>query len=159
MPPLLRRQLRPEHSVYDAGLTYVRLDLRSADYHAWIYYPRTESFGDPDGRTPHWLVISESPLRLYAQADPSLERLAAERYTPVLVVPGTRTLDTAAVYGLGHAEEVVAPAFERGALRPIDTGIAPAQSSFAMTSTRFVTVALPQAFIAVSVTEYAPVAG
>jgi hypothetical protein len=94
----LRRQLRPEHSVYDAGLTYVRLDLRSADYHAWIYDPRTESFGDPDGRTPHWLVISESPLRLYAQADPSLERLAAERYTPVLVVPGTRTLDTAAVY-------------------------------------------------------------
>ena len=94
----LRGQLRPEHSVYDAGWTYVRLDLRSADYHAWLYDARTQSFGDPDGRTPHWLVISESPLRLYAQAEPSLERLAAERYTPVLVVRGTRTLDSAAVY-------------------------------------------------------------
>jgi hypothetical protein len=94
----LRGQLRPEHSVYDAGWTYVRLDLRGADYHAWLYDPRTQSFGDPDGRTPHWLVISESPLRLYAQAEPSLQRLAAERYTPVLVVQGTRSLDSAAVY-------------------------------------------------------------
>ena len=59
----LRGQLRPEHSVYDAGRTYVRLDLHGADYHQWIYDPRTQSFGDPDGRTPHWLVITESPLR------------------------------------------------------------------------------------------------
>ena len=94
----LRGQLRPEHSVYDAGWAYVRLDLRGADYHAWLYDPRTQSFGDPDGRTPHWLVLSESPLRLYAQAEPSLQRLAAERYTPVLVVPGTRSLETSAVY-------------------------------------------------------------
>jgi hypothetical protein len=94
----LRAQLKPEHSVYDAGWTYVRLDLRGADYHAWLYDARSRSFGDPDGRTPHWLVISESPLRLYAQAEPSLQRLAAERYTPVLVVPGTRSLDSAAVY-------------------------------------------------------------
>ena len=94
----LRGQLRPEHSVYDAGGTYVRLDLHGADYHQWIYDPRTHSFGDPDGKTPHWLVITESPLRVYAQAEPSLQRLAAERYTPVLVVRGTRTLDSAAVY-------------------------------------------------------------
>ena len=60
--------------------------------------PRTQSFGDPDGLTPDWLVIPESPLRLYAQAEPSLQRLAAERYTPVFVVRGTRTLDSAAVY-------------------------------------------------------------
>ncbi len=94
----LRAQLRPEHSVYDAGGTYVRLDLHGADYHQWIFDPRTQSFGDPDGKTPHWLVIAESPLRLYAQADPSIQRLAAERYTPVFVVRGTRTLDSAAVY-------------------------------------------------------------
>jgi hypothetical protein len=94
----LRGQLRPEHSVYDAGWTYVRLDLRGADYHQWVYDAKTQSFGDPDGRTPHWLVISESPLRLYAQAEPSLQRLAAERYTPVLVVRGTRSLDTSAAY-------------------------------------------------------------
>ena len=94
----LRGQLKPDNSVYDAGGTYVRLDLHSADYHAWVYDPGTGSFGDPEGRTPHWLVISESPLRLYAQAEPSLQRLAAERYSPVLVVPGTRSLDTAAVY-------------------------------------------------------------
>ena len=52
----------------------------------------------PTGETPHWLVITESPLRLYAQPEPALQRLAAERYTPVLVVRGTRTLDSAAVY-------------------------------------------------------------
>jgi hypothetical protein len=94
----LRGRLRPEHSVYDAGGTYVRLDLHGADYHQWIYDPRTQSFGDPGGRTPQWLVITESPLGLYAQVEPSLQRLAAERYTPVLVVRGTRTLDSAAVY-------------------------------------------------------------
>ena len=32
----LRGQLRPEHSVHDAGGTYVRLDLHGADYHQWI---------------------------------------------------------------------------------------------------------------------------
>jgi hypothetical protein len=94
----LAAQLRPEHSVYDAGGTYVRLDLHGASYHQWIFDPRTQSFGDPDGRTPHWLVIPESPLRLYAQPEPAIKRLALERYTPVFVARGTRVLDTAAVY-------------------------------------------------------------
>ena len=91
-------QLQPEHSVYDAGWTYVRLDLRSASYHGWIFDPRTRSFGDPDGRTPHWLIVSESPLSLYAQADPAIKELAAARYRPVFVVRGTRSLESEAVY-------------------------------------------------------------
>jgi len=94
----LAAQLRPEHSVYDAGGIYVRLDLHGASYHQWIFDPRTQSFGDPDGRTPHWLVIPESPLRLYAQPEPAIQRLALERYTPVFVARGTRVLDSAAVY-------------------------------------------------------------
>jgi hypothetical protein len=94
----LKAQLRPEHSVYDAGGTYTRLDLHGVSYHQWVFDPHTQSFGDPDGRTPHWLVVPESPLRLYAQPDPGLVRLAAERYTPALVVRGTRTLDTEAMY-------------------------------------------------------------
>ena len=94
----LAAQLRPEHSVYDAGGTYVRLDLRAASYHGWIFDPRTQSFGDPEGRTPHWLVIPESPLRLYAQPEPAIQRLALERYTPVFVARGTRVLDSVAVY-------------------------------------------------------------
>jgi hypothetical protein len=94
----LKSQLRPEHSLYDAGGTYVRLDLHGASYHQWVFDPRTQSFGDPGGRTPHWLVVPESPLRLYAQADPGLVRLAAERYEPVFVARGTRTLDSGAIY-------------------------------------------------------------
>ena len=35
----LAAQLRPEHSVYDAGGAYVRLDLRAASYHGWIFDP------------------------------------------------------------------------------------------------------------------------
>lgn len=93
----LTPQLRPEHSVYDAGGTYTRLDLHAANYHGWVFDTRTQSFGDPDGRTPNWLIVAESPLRLYAQPDPGIVKLAAGKYTPVHVVEGTR-LDSAAVY-------------------------------------------------------------
>jgi hypothetical protein len=94
----LTAQLRSPHSLHDAGGAYVHLDLREADYHQWFFNPRTQSFGDPNGRTPDWIVIAESPLQLYAQPDPSVKRLATERYAPVLVVRGTRSLDSAAVY-------------------------------------------------------------
>ena len=94
----LAGQLQPEHSVYDAGLTYVKLDLHSASYHGWIFDPRTRSFGDPDGRTPHWLIVTESPLKLYAQTDPAIKELAAARYRPVFVARGTRSLESGAMY-------------------------------------------------------------
>ena len=93
----LTPQLRPEHSLYDAGGTYVRLDLHGASYHQWVFDPRTRSFGDPDGRTPNWLIVAESPLRLYAQPDPAIVQLAREKYAPVYTVQGTR-LDSTAVF-------------------------------------------------------------
>ena len=91
-------QLRPEHSLHDAGGNYVRLDLHEADYHQWNFDARTQSFGDPNGRTPYWIVLHESPLRLYAQPDPGLRALVRERYAQVFVARGTRRPDSPGVY-------------------------------------------------------------
>ena len=45
----LAAQLRPEHSVYDAGGNYVRLDLRAVSYHGWIFNPRRSRSAIPTG--------------------------------------------------------------------------------------------------------------
>ena len=84
--------------MHDAGSDYTRLDLRTPRYHEWRFNPTTQSFGDPAGLTPDWLVIPDSPLRHYASADPGLRRLAAARYDPVYTVRGTTTPDARGVY-------------------------------------------------------------
>ena len=91
-------RLRPEHTLHDAGSDYTRLDLRTRRYHEWHYNPQSRSFGHPEGLTPDWIVISESPLRHYASPDPALRRLVDQHYDLVHTVRGTTTLDTVAVY-------------------------------------------------------------
>jgi hypothetical protein len=91
-------QLRPEHTLHDAGSNYTRLDLRERRYHEWRFDPNTQSFGHPEGLIPDWIVISESPLRHYASPHPALRHLVAERYAPVYTVRGTTTLDAAGIY-------------------------------------------------------------
>jgi Dolichyl-phosphate-mannose-protein mannosyltransferase len=91
-------QLRPEHTLHDAGSDYTRLDLRERRYHEWRFDPNTQSFGHPEGLIPDWIVISESPLRHYASAHPALRPLVAERYEPIYTVLGTRSLETAGMY-------------------------------------------------------------
>lgn len=91
-------QLRPEHTLHDAGSDYTRLDLRDRRYHEWRFDPNTQSFGHPEGLTPDWIVISDSPLVHYASAHPALRRLVAERYERVHTVRGTTRLDAAGVY-------------------------------------------------------------
>ncbi len=56
-------QLRPEDTLHDAGGDYARLDLRDRRYHEWRFDPATQSFGHPEGLTPDWIVIADSPLR------------------------------------------------------------------------------------------------
>jgi 4-amino-4-deoxy-L-arabinose transferase-like glycosyltransferase len=90
--------LQPEHTLYDAGGDYTRLDLRDRRYHEWRFDPAKQSFGHPDGLTPDWIVIADSPLHHYASADQGLRRLVTDRYEPVYTVRGTTSPDAAGMY-------------------------------------------------------------
>ena len=94
----LAEHLRPEDSIYDGGTTFARLDVSRLQVHQWHWDPRTLSFGDPEGRTPDWLVLQESPLRQYAGIPWELRRLAGERYSRVATFLATRSRARSAVY-------------------------------------------------------------
>ena len=66
-------QLRPEDTLHDAGGDYTRLDLRDRRYHEWHFDPKTRSFGHPEGLTPDWIVIPDSPVRHYVWVDPRVK--------------------------------------------------------------------------------------
>jgi hypothetical protein len=91
-------RLKADESLHDAGGPYVQLDLGGARFHPWFYDPSAKSFGDPDGRTPDWLVLKDSPLRIYAAAPPPLRRLATEKYELVWSIRATRGRASSAVY-------------------------------------------------------------
>jgi hypothetical protein len=64
----------------DSGGDYSTLDLGRRAYYVWRFDPATNSFGDPNGRTPDWLVLHQSPLRTYGNAPAGVRRIASERY-------------------------------------------------------------------------------
>jgi hypothetical protein len=94
----LAPRLKAGDSLYDSGGAYAKLDLRHRHFHEWRYNPRRNSFGHGDGRPPDWLVLSESPLRVYAAIPAELRSLAAARYDLVHTVPATRGRSERAVY-------------------------------------------------------------
>jgi Dolichyl-phosphate-mannose-protein mannosyltransferase len=75
----LSEQLRPEHTLHDAGGDYARLYFTGVPFHEWRYDPVARSFGDP-GATPDWIVLYESPLTEYTAVPESLRDLVRERY-------------------------------------------------------------------------------
>ena len=91
-------RLRPEHTLHDAGGDYTRLDLRDRRYHEWRFDPQTRSFGHPEGLTPDWIVLPDSPVRHYVWVDPRLRRLVADRYDLVHTVNGTTRLPARGMY-------------------------------------------------------------
>jgi 4-amino-4-deoxy-L-arabinose transferase-like glycosyltransferase len=99
----LESRLRPDDTLHDSGGGYSRLDLWRAEFHQWHYDEATDSFGDPEGRTPDWLVLQESPLSTYASTPPGLRRLAQSKYALIHVVRGTRGRARSAVYDLQDA--------------------------------------------------------
>jgi 4-amino-4-deoxy-L-arabinose transferase-like glycosyltransferase len=105
-------QLRPEHTLHDAGGDYTRLDLRDRRYHEWRFDPKTRSFGHPEGLTPDWIVIPDSPIRHYVWVDPRLRRLVADRYDLVYTVNGTTTLPAGGMYDQQDAFFVPFSGFE-----------------------------------------------
>jgi 4-amino-4-deoxy-L-arabinose transferase-like glycosyltransferase len=96
-------RLRPNDTLHDAGGAYTKLDLRDVRFHEWPFDPDSNSFGHPEGHTPDWLVLSESPLRLYASIPPQLRQLAQEKYDLVLTLTATKGRARAAVYDLQDA--------------------------------------------------------
>ena len=99
----LGERIRPGDTVHDAGGDYARLELGRTRFHYWNFDPATRSFGHPEGLTPHWLVLTQSPLRTYANAPASLRQLANDRYDLVFTVRGTTGAAGAAVYDLQDA--------------------------------------------------------
>jgi hypothetical protein len=85
-------------SLHDATGPYSHLDLAAVPFHPWFFDPAAQSFGDPEGRTPDWLVLDESPLRLYSGAPFELRELARQKYSLVQTFPATRGRARAAVY-------------------------------------------------------------
>ena len=85
----LARQVEPDDSLHDAGGNYTRLDLGAIDYHPWHFYEASSDFGDPEGRTPTWIVLYDSPLSAYTPIPTYLRRLTAERYELVQQVRAT----------------------------------------------------------------------
>jgi hypothetical protein len=94
----LASQLTPDHSVYDAGTDYTKLDLREERYHEWFFNPATQSFGHPAGLTPDWIVIGDSPLSHYAGVDDGVRRLVADRYDLAFTVQGAKPQSAADAY-------------------------------------------------------------
>ena len=99
----LASRIQAGESVHDAGGDYARLELGPTRFHYWHFDPATNSFGHPEGLTPTWLVLTQSPLRTYAYADPALRRLASERYDLAFAARGTKGAAGAAVYDLQDA--------------------------------------------------------
>ena len=83
-------RLGEEETLHEAGGVYAQLDLSGARFHRWSFDPATRSFGDPDGRSPDWLVFEESPLSSYASVPTELRQLAADKYSRVYVAHATR---------------------------------------------------------------------
>jgi hypothetical protein len=94
----LASQVQPDDSVHDAGGNYTRLDLRAIDYHPWLFDETTSSFGDPQGRTPTWIILYDSPLAAYTRAPALVRQLVAERYELVHQVRATGSGARSATY-------------------------------------------------------------
>lgn len=99
----LAPRLAAGESVHDSGGDYTRLHLGSTPFHSWPFDPAANSFGHPEGRTPDWLVLHQSPLRQYARIPAPLRRLAAKDYELVWMVRATRGAAGAAVYDVQDA--------------------------------------------------------
>jgi 4-amino-4-deoxy-L-arabinose transferase-like glycosyltransferase len=94
----LAPRLTPDTSLHDGTGPYSHLDLARVRFHPWSFDPSTASFGHPEGRTPDWLVLDESPLRLYSGAPFELRELARQKYSLVQTFSATRGRARAAVY-------------------------------------------------------------
>lgn len=94
----LAPRLTPDSTLYDGGGNYASLDLSGSRFHQWYFNPQTGSFGHPQGETPHWLVLPDSPVPAYTQVLPDVRTLAARDYVLVKEVRGAKARPRSAMY-------------------------------------------------------------
>lgn len=99
----LEQQLRPDHTLHDAGGPYVALDLSRAAYQRVDFDPATQAFTHADGGKPDWLVLYQSPVSAYVRAPVELRSLAAGEYELAHSVRAARWRPRTAVYDLQDA--------------------------------------------------------
>jgi 4-amino-4-deoxy-L-arabinose transferase-like glycosyltransferase len=99
----LTPRLQPEDTLHDSGGNYAALDFGRTEFHAWHFDAASRAFGDPAGRTPDWIVLTESPLWTYASVSPELRSLTEREYVLARVVRGTRGPAPSAVYDMQDA--------------------------------------------------------
>lgn len=76
----LKPRLTAEHTLFDAGGGFTRLDLGTTPFERRAYDPATQSFGAPGGATPDWIVVHESPLAAYTWYEREIRTLLAAKY-------------------------------------------------------------------------------
>jgi hypothetical protein len=108
----LEEHMQPEDSLHDAGGSYTRLQIWNTRFRRWNFSTGTDSFGDPAGRTPDWLVLHQSPLSAYTISPPALQSLAATNYDLVHTARGTPGSPSRAVYDPQDAFFLPFSAFE-----------------------------------------------
>jgi hypothetical protein len=94
----LEPRLTPDSTLHDGGGEYAHLDLGGVPYHQWYFDPQAETFGDPQGRNPEWLVLPESPVTSYTNVPIALKLLAARDYDLLQLIRGTGTRQGLAMY-------------------------------------------------------------
>lgn len=94
----LEERLQPADTLYDGGGIFVELLLRRSDLHQEYFDEFSRSFGHPEGKSPDWLVLYESPVSLYAKTMPVLQDLAQREYVLVQTVNATGARAGSAVY-------------------------------------------------------------
>jgi 4-amino-4-deoxy-L-arabinose transferase-like glycosyltransferase len=95
----LAARLHHDDTLYDSGGDYSRLWWEpGVDFHEWRYDAERRSFGDPQGRTPGWILLYESPLPEYTAPPAGLRELVDERYDLVFRVDGVPAGAGAGVY-------------------------------------------------------------
>ena len=99
----LAERLEAGDTVHDAGGDYARLELGATRFHYWWFDASADSFGHPQGLRPDWLVLTQSPLRTYANAPAALRRIAQEHYALVHISRGTTGAAGSAIYDLQDA--------------------------------------------------------
>ena len=99
----LAQTLHRDHTLHDAGNPYTKLDLARVPFHEWNFDPAANSFGHPEGDTPDWIVLYDSPLSTYTRMPWQLRSLTATRYSLAHSVVATEGGRRDAVYDLQDA--------------------------------------------------------
>lgn len=93
----LEERLTEDTSLHDGSGPYSQLDLRHIRFHQWYFNTETKSFG-AEGLIPEWLVLDDSPLRLYVGGSQEVRQLARQKYILVQTFTATRGRSRRAVY-------------------------------------------------------------